>query len=79
MARRRTLVILGAGGSARETWWFARDTWPDVEIAMVDDVTNVTEVRIAEVVVPVVKDWDFGRLRASAGDDAFREFIVGVA
>jgi sugar O-acyltransferase (sialic acid O-acetyltransferase NeuD family) len=79
MTRRRTLVILGAGGSARETWWFARDTWPDVEIAMVDDVTDVTEVRIADAVVRVVKDWDFAPLRARTGDDAFRDFIVGVA
>jgi len=79
MADRRTLVILGAGGSARETWWFAQDTWPGVEIAFVDDVSDVTEVRIADVVVPVIKDWDFARLRARAGDGAFRDFIVGVA
>src|SRR5437867_3333977 len=79
MADRRTLVILGAGGSARETWWFAQDTWPGIRIAFVDDVTDVTEVRIADTVVPVVKDWDFTRLRAHAGAGSFLDFIVGVA
>lgn len=79
MPDRRTLVILGAGGSARETWWFARDTWPTVDIVFVDDVTDVVEVRIGDTVVPVVKDWDFTRHRARAGTDAFRDFITGVA
>jgi sugar O-acyltransferase (sialic acid O-acetyltransferase NeuD family) len=79
MAQRTSLVILGAGGSARETWWFARDTWPEVQIAFVDDVTPVTEVRIADAVVPVVKDWDFTALRSRYGATAFRDFIVGVA
>src|SRR5262245_36330235 len=79
MGDRRTLVILGAGGSARATWWFARDTWHGIQIAFVDDVTDLTEVRLADAIVPVVKDWDFGKLRARAGADAFRDFIVGVA
>ena len=79
MAERRTLVVLGAGGYARETWWFVRDTWPGVEIAFVDDVGQASEVRIGAAVVPVVRDWDFSRLRRAAGDDAYRDFIVGVA
>src|SRR5262245_51259030 len=79
MAERRTLVVLGAGGYARETWWFVRDTWPGVEIAFVDDVGDATEVRIGATAVPVVKDWDFAPLRRHAGDDGFRDFIVGVA
>lgn len=77
MRRGGSLVILGAGGSARETWWFARDIDPELRVAFVDDVSDVTEVRIGDVVVPVVKDWGFAGLREGDGD--FREFIVGVA
>ena len=76
--RKRSLVILGAGGSARETWWFARDLDPELRVAFVDDVSDVTEVRIADERVPVIKDWDFSALRC--GDaEVFSDFIVGVA
>jgi sugar O-acyltransferase (sialic acid O-acetyltransferase NeuD family) len=79
MAERRTLVVLGAGGYARETWWFVQDTWPGIEVVFVDDTSDTREVCIGDVAVPVVKDWNFGRLRRGAGEDAFRDFIVGVA
>lgn len=78
MAVRNSLVILGAGGSARETWWFARDVDPELRIVFVDDVGDATEVRIADEVVPVVKDWSFSPVREGAAA-AYREFIVGVA
>jgi len=67
----KNLVILGAGGAARELYWFARDSFPEIKIVFADDVTSVTEVEIAGVHVPVVKDWYF-----PAG---YREFVVGVA
>jgi len=72
-------VVLGAGGYARESWWFVQDTFPGIAIAFVEDVGDASEVRIGDVAVPVVRDWDFAPLRRRFGDDAFRDFIVGVA
>lgn len=70
-----TLVILGAGGCARELYWFVKDTIPTIKIAFADDVSRVSSVDIAGEMVPVVQDWNFARL----GPQAFRQFIVGVA
>ncbi|MCP5058530.1 MAG: hypothetical protein GY937_17650 [bacterium] len=75
----KSLVILGAGGSARETYWFVKDTFPDVALCFVDDVGEATEVRIADDVVPVVKDWNFSHLDAGGEQNGFRQFIVAVA
>ena len=70
----KNLVILGAGGAAREMYWFALDTVPDVSIFFVDDVTSATSIEIAGIEVPVIKDWRF------PNDGAVRpEFVMGVA
>jgi sugar O-acyltransferase (sialic acid O-acetyltransferase NeuD family) len=65
------LVMLGAGGAARELYWFAKDTLPGVEIAFVDDVGTCDSVEIAGESVPVVRDWNF--------PEGFERFVVGVA
>jgi sugar O-acyltransferase (sialic acid O-acetyltransferase NeuD family) len=66
----RTLVILGAGGFAREAYWHARETRPELdEFVFVDDVTPLTSLDLAGRRYVVVKDWRF---------DAGLEFIVGV-
>lgn len=75
----KSLVILGAGGCAREMYWFVRDSWPEIRIAFVDDVSDVTEVEIAGDRVPVIKDWDFSRLDPGGAVGGFRQFVVGVA
>ena len=75
----KSLVSLGAGGSARETYWFVKDTYPDAALCFVDDVSDVTEVAIADDVVPVVKDWSFSRLDPDGSRGGFRQFIVAVA
>lgn len=75
----KSLVILGAGGAARELYWFVQDTHPGISIAFVDDVSDATEVEIAGDHVPVVKDWNFSRLDPAAARGGFRQFIVGVA
>lgn len=72
-----SLVILGAGGSARETYWFVRDTFPEIDLVFVDDVTGIAEVEIAGSIVPVVQDWDFSPHRQK--ERTFQQFIVGVA
>lgn len=75
----KSLVILGAGGAAREMYWFVRDAYPEIRLAFVDDVTDVTSVEIAGDQVPVVKDWNFARLDPNGRYGGFRQFIVGVA
>lgn len=74
-----TLVILGACGSSREVFWTLRDINPSVEVVFVEDVSPIAEVRMADTVYPVIKDWDFRRCRERAGDDsAFTRFVCGM-
>lgn len=75
----KSLVILGAGGAARELYFFVRDTFPDVRIAFVDDVGEQREIDIAGDRVPVVNDWDFRRLDPTGAHGGFRQFVIGVA
>ncbi len=69
-----SLIILGAGGFAREIVWHARDAYPGVTIALVDDLSGITEVAVGGQVLPVVGDWDFSRFP----DSCFARFVVGV-
>ena len=77
---RNSIAILGAGGCAREVYWYIRDTWPEAEVVFVDDLTEVTEIRMGEEMVPVVKDWRFEGIRSERTGRlcCFSEFIVGV-
>ena len=78
----KTLVILGACGGARETYWVARETDPEVDVVFVEDVSEVREVPVAGRVIPVVKDWDFSGVRRDLAHDdptAFTQFIVGMS
>jgi len=78
----KTLVILGACGGARETYWVVRETDPEIEVVFVEDTSEIREVPVAGRVIPVVKDWDFSTVRRDlARDDpaAFTQFIVGMS
>lgn len=75
----KSLVILGAGGFARELYWFVMDTFPGIRLVFVDDVSDATEVEIAGAHVPVIKDWRFNRLDPGDTAGGFRQFVVGVA
>ena len=75
------LVILGADGGARELFWFVHDVARDVEVVFVDDLTDITEVEVAGTVWPVVKDWDFTRVRHRSPRGRqwpFDQFIIGL-
>ena len=76
-----SVVFLGAGQAVREIFWYFKDVYPEAPIAFVDDVTPRTEMIFDGVSYPVVKDWDFSRLRAQYAhiEGAFTEFIIGVA
>lgn len=75
----KSLVILGAGGAARELYWFIQDTYPDISLAFVDDVGPEVEMDLAGRRVPIVKDWDFRRLDPTGGRGGFRQFVIGAA
>jgi sugar O-acyltransferase (sialic acid O-acetyltransferase NeuD family) len=75
------IVILGAGGFAREVYWHIKGTYPSANLVFVDDVTETKELRMGGRVVPVVKDWKFDALRIDERcdrTDRFDEFIVGI-
>ena len=65
------LVMLGAGGAARELYWFAKDTIPGVSIVFVDDASGAESVEIDGELIPVVADWRFPQ--------GFERFVVAVA
>lgn len=66
----QAIVLLGAGGWARELYWFVKDTWPDAAIAFVDDVSPELSMEIAGVQVPIIKNWKFAA--------PFSSFLVAV-
>lgn len=77
----KTLVILGACGTSREAWWVVQETFPGTRVVFVEDVSEIREMALPDITVPVVKDWDFSGVRRSLGagaPDAFTEFICGM-
>ncbi|MBI1317358.1 MAG: hypothetical protein GC168_00230 [Candidatus Hydrogenedens sp.] len=76
-----TLVILGACGSSRESYWVVKDDFPDTRMVFVEDISNLREVHFPDETVPVIKDWDFTEVRERLGGgdpDSFRQYIVGM-
>ncbi len=71
-----TIVILGACGGARQAYVRVRDKYPGMQVVFVDDKSDITEIRMANSVIPVVKDWNFSKVRAG-NDEDFRSFICG--
>lgn len=70
----KNLVVLGAGGFAREMYWHINGAYPDARIVFVDDVTETKEVVIAGQAIPVVKDWKFDAVHGTK----FEEFVLGI-
>ncbi|MDD5226534.1 MAG: acetyltransferase [Candidatus Omnitrophica bacterium] len=64
MAIKNLIVILGAGGCARELYWNIHDFYKshnlsDTQIVFVDDISERLELVTGRKVVPIVKNWDF--------------------
>lgn len=77
----RVIIILGAGGFAREAYWHIRETWPTAKILFVDDVTDTTELVMCGEKIPVVKDWRFEAFLSSGPgrcEDSSFGFVIGV-
>jgi sugar O-acyltransferase (sialic acid O-acetyltransferase NeuD family) len=73
------VLILGAGGFARELYWFVRDVDPRTRIAFVADAEERAERDMGDAVIPIVRDWDFSHLPFAPGRDGRHRFLVGVA
>jgi sugar O-acyltransferase (sialic acid O-acetyltransferase NeuD family) len=77
---KRTYIILGAGGMARETICHLKDFFYSMSsnaenffnIVLVDDFTPLTKVQIGGLEYEVVKDWNFEKFDHIVG------FLVGV-
>jgi sugar O-acyltransferase (sialic acid O-acetyltransferase NeuD family) len=77
---KKTYVILGAGGFAREVICHLKDFFYSLssnagkffDIVLVDDFSSLTEVKIGDTVYKVVKDWNFEKFDNIVG------FLVGV-
>lgn len=77
---KRTYVILGAGGFAREVIVHLKDFFYSMSsnaenffnIVLVDDFTPLTEVQIGGIGYEVIKDWNFKKFDNVVG------FLVGV-
>jgi sugar O-acyltransferase (sialic acid O-acetyltransferase NeuD family) len=68
------LVVLGAGGFAREMYWHILGTYPGARVVFVDDVSEETAVTVGVEQVPVVKDWKFDDIQGAR----FEEFVLGI-
>lgn len=64
------IVILGAGGLAREVYWHLQGS-QYTDFIFVDDVTEITEIKLKDSIYPVVKNWDFSSYDV-------KKFIVGI-
>jgi sugar O-acyltransferase (sialic acid O-acetyltransferase NeuD family) len=76
-----TLVILGACGTSRESYWVVREESPRTRVVFVEDVSDVLHLDVLGEQIPVIKDWDFSRVRKEAGGgdpDTFTQFICGM-
>jgi sugar O-acyltransferase (sialic acid O-acetyltransferase NeuD family) len=77
----KSIVILGAGGGAREAFWMLLHVHPDVKVVFVDDTTDRSTLDIAGRIHPVVNDWNFDGVRKEFGSGeagSFRQFIIGL-
>ena len=75
----KSLVILGACGVSRDTYWVVRESYPETKVVFVSDLMEEDSIDMAGDSVPVVRDWDFSRLRQACGDpNSFKEFVCGM-
>jgi len=77
----RNIVILGAGGFAREMYWHIKDSIPQARMVFANDVKETKEIAINGQIIPVIKNWDFDCVPVNGLDkpcEKFKEFVIGV-
>lgn len=52
-------IVLGAGGTACETYWVVKESKPGHRVIFVDDCADCDQLRIGGDGVPIIRDWDF--------------------
>ncbi|MCK5861630.1 MAG: acetyltransferase [Candidatus Hydrogenedentes bacterium] len=71
-----TMIILGACGTSRELYVRLMERYPFTRVVFVDDQSDICEIKMGDTVLPVIKDWDFSKVR-DGHDDDFRQFVCG--
>lgn len=77
----RNIVILGAGGFAREMYWHIKDSIPQARMVFANDVKETKEIAINGQIIPVIKNWDFDCVPVNGLNiqcEKFKEFVIGV-
>jgi sugar O-acyltransferase (sialic acid O-acetyltransferase NeuD family) len=74
------IAILGAGGHARETYWYLKTVYGSTNLVFVDDVTGIDCLEIDGTKIPVIQNWKFNDLVVGNRKvESVKKFIVGVA
>lgn len=68
-------LVLGAGGTARETYWVIKENQPEGRVLFVDDSAESDVVCVGDETIPVIRDWRFERFGV-AGEPLV--FSVGI-
>ena len=77
----RNIVILGAGGFAREMYWHIKESIPKARMVFANDIKETEKIAINGHIIPVIKNWDFDCVPINGLDkpcETFKEFIIGV-
>jgi sugar O-acyltransferase (sialic acid O-acetyltransferase NeuD family) len=77
----RNIVILGAGGFAREMYWHIKESIPQAKMVFANDVKETDKIPINGHIIPVIKNWEFDCVPINGPDkrcEKFQEFVIGV-
>jgi len=77
----RNIVILGAGGFAREMYWHIKESIPQAKMVFANDVKETNKIVINGHTIPVIKNWEFDYVSINGSDkpcEKFQEFVIGV-
>jgi len=64
-----TVIVLGSGGAARETYWLINDLRPQDNVVFADNTASDDVARVGDLSIPIVRNWRF--------DDAIAPNLVG--
>ena len=77
----RNIVILGAGGFAREMYWHIKESIPQAKMVFANDLKETEKIAINGQIIPVIKNWDFDCVPVDSFNQSFekfKEFVIGV-
>jgi sugar O-acyltransferase (sialic acid O-acetyltransferase NeuD family) len=77
----RNIVILGAGGFAREMYWHIKESLPAARMVFANDAKETEKIVMNGHVIPVIKNWEFDSVLINGPDkpsETIHEFVIGV-